>query len=143
ATSSPCSSLESDPSSSVRKHPYPLGTTPLVTQNAERQTLVCCSDYDQTRFAREEVNVPCITMHPGFAVVCLDVHVLRTAYYAYRQDYMEDAQQLHSKRFRYIANGKCIICWNREFLGRLSRIPIPSFVVNHIGQTFPNEHGLP
>ena len=33
------------------------------------------------------VSVECITEHPGFATVCLDVWVLQTAYYQYRQHY--------------------------------------------------------
>ena len=29
----------------------------------------------------------CITTHPGFEAVCLDVYVLQTAYYQYRQEH--------------------------------------------------------
>ena len=35
----------------------------------------------------EESTIQCITEHPGFATVCLDVWVLQTAYYQYRQHY--------------------------------------------------------
>ncbi|KAK3092992.1 hypothetical protein FSP39_009758, partial [Pinctada imbricata] len=32
-------------------------------------------------------DIQCITLHPGFSSVCLDRHVLKAAYHAYRQDY--------------------------------------------------------
>ena len=38
----------------------------------------------------EEAEIPellCITDHPGFHAVCLNVWTLQTAYYQYRQEY--------------------------------------------------------
>ena len=34
----------------------------------------------------EDPNISCITNQPGFLTVCLDVWVLQTAYYQYRQE---------------------------------------------------------
>ena len=33
------------------------------------------------------VVIQCITEHPGFATVCLDVYVLQTAYFQYHQQH--------------------------------------------------------
>ncbi len=35
----------------------------------------------------EDPTVTCITNHPGFETVCLDVWVLQTAYYQFRQEH--------------------------------------------------------
>ena len=54
---------------------------------------VCCHDYRQTLSTIGEAEFPidCITEHPGFSTVCLDVHVLRTAYQHWRQDLGDEA----------------------------------------------------
>lgn len=50
---------------------------------------VCCHDVRQIKQKVEglEEQVGCITAHPGFRTVCLDIYCLETAYYAYKQDY--------------------------------------------------------
>ena len=42
-----------------------------------------------------EVQMSCITEHPGFQSTCLDVWVLETAYYAYRQQHGTDSHRGH------------------------------------------------
>lgn len=59
---------------------------------------VCCKELERVATLMEEEDVQtCITDHPGFQSVCLDPWVLRTAYYAYRQQHGElqgqDARQ--------------------------------------------------
>ena len=55
---------------------------------------ICCSEIDQVRKKREgEVVVDCISIHPGFQTVCLDVWVLQTAYFNLRQHYGSNAPQ--------------------------------------------------
>lgn len=34
-----------------------------------------------------QIDLGCITAHPGFNSICLDVWVLQTAYYTYRQQH--------------------------------------------------------
>ncbi|XP_070202325.1 uncharacterized protein [Littorina saxatilis] len=50
---------------------------------------VCCHDVRQIKQKLEGLDdqVGCITAHPGFRTICLDVYCLETAYYAYKQDY--------------------------------------------------------
>ena len=36
-------------------------------------------------------GVCCITLHPGLESVCLDVWVLQTAFYSFRQEYGDNA----------------------------------------------------
>lgn len=50
---------------------------------------VCCQDIPQVFEKLNELSNPvqCITMHPGFNNVCLDVWVLQAASYSYIQQY--------------------------------------------------------
>ena len=48
---------------------------------------VCCEEIPQIQQKKENEEVSCITLHPGFASVCLDVWVLETAYYSLQQHY--------------------------------------------------------
>ena len=50
---------------------------------------LCCKELERIVEKMEEDNVTteCITLHPGFAVVCLNVWVLQAAYFNYRQQY--------------------------------------------------------
>ena len=54
---------------------------------------LCCKEIAQTSnmLTADGVNVGCITLHPGFAGVCLNPWVLQTAYFDYRQQYGENA----------------------------------------------------
>lgn len=53
----------------------------------------CCQEAQRivdkmTEFENSsEQELKCITQHPGFTSVCLDVHVLDTAYLQYKQQY--------------------------------------------------------
>ena len=58
---------------------------------------VCCHEIGQIWQKIEEqteVQMSGITEHPGFQSTCLDVWVLQTAYYAYRQQHGTDSQRL-------------------------------------------------
>jgi hypothetical protein len=50
---------------------------------------VCCCDIVEIERKKKllEISVKCITLHPGFYTVCLDMWVLQAAYYVYRQHY--------------------------------------------------------
>ena len=37
--------------------------------------------------ALDDSSIQCITEHPGFSSVCLNIWVLQTAYYQYQQHY--------------------------------------------------------
>ncbi|XP_070182410.1 uncharacterized protein [Littorina saxatilis] len=65
---------------------------------------VCCHDVRQIKQKVDglEEQVGCITAHPGFSTVCLDIYCLETAYYAYKQDYGRLHFDLHEK-YRYVA----------------------------------------
>ena len=57
---------------------------------------VCCMEIEQVwqkvLDQRPESHMRCVKEHPGFQSTCLDVWVLETAYYAYRQQYGTDNQ---------------------------------------------------
>ncbi|CAH3178351.1 unnamed protein product [Porites lobata] len=103
----------------------------------------CCHDIGQIWQKIEEqteVQMSCITEHPGFQSTCLDVWVLETAYYAYRQQHGTDSQRLGHEKFRYIAYRQLVrCCWG--YLCRKVRVALPSCAVNKIRQRFPADFG--
>ena len=54
---------------------------------------ICCAELKKIQEKKEAEEVHCITIHPGFQSVCLDVWVLQTAYFSLRQHYGNDAPQ--------------------------------------------------
>ena len=58
---------------------------------------ICCGEVDRVMNKMEEEELEgCITTHPGFQTVCLDRFVLQTAYFQYREQYGNMAQnQVH------------------------------------------------
>ncbi|XP_070189897.1 uncharacterized protein [Littorina saxatilis] len=99
---------------------------------------VCCHDVRQIKQKVEglEEQVGCITAHPGFRTVCLDIYCLETAYYAYKQDYGRLNFDLHEK-YRYVAYRQLVRwCWG--FLGKSIRVPLPACAVKTIRDTFPD-----
>ena len=54
---------------------------------------ICCGEVDRVavKIQESELKLPRITDHEGFAAVCLNVWVLQTAYYQYRQHYGSSA----------------------------------------------------
>ena len=48
---------------------------------------VCCQVIVELQQKCTDENVHCITDHPGFEPVCLNEHVLQTAYHQYRCQY--------------------------------------------------------
>eukprot|EP00105_Crassostrea_gigas_P005802 XP_011419520.1 PREDICTED: uncharacterized protein LOC105322480 [Crassostrea gigas] len=82
-------------------------------------------------------DLTCISRHPGFQTVCLDVYVLETAYYQYRSQY-GDLQNCINERNRYTAYRQLARwCWG--FLGKNVRVPLPSCAVAKIRETFSSE----
>lgn len=66
----------------------------MAMETAEES--ICCKEIEaisQKMADGVDVDCTCITMHPGFQSVCLDVWVLQTAYYSLRQHYGKDAPQ--------------------------------------------------
>lgn len=54
---------------------------------------ICCNEVQRVLDVKNEEDISCITQHPGFSPVCLDVHVLGVAYFQYRQEYGERPEQ--------------------------------------------------
>ena len=54
---------------------------------------VCCAEIQQIKDKCQEEDVSCITMHPGFDAVCLNIYVLQTAYHQYRYHYNNSAHK--------------------------------------------------
>ena len=78
-----------------------------------------------------------ITNHPVFLAVCINVYVLQTAWYQYKQQYHADGQEGPVyKRNRHKAYRQFLRwCW--VFLGREIRVVLPCCAVMCIWQHFP------
>ena len=79
----------------------------------------------------------CVTEHDGFQAVCLNVHVLETAYYGYRQDHGDHRDARPHKRYRYTAYRQ-FVRWCSGYIGKNIRVPLPSCVVNAIRRKYPS-----
>ncbi|XP_041349489.1 P2X purinoceptor 7-like [Gigantopelta aegis] len=106
---------------------------------------VCCqeitllSDRITSLADTHDMNVPCITQHPGFHTVCLDEWTLEAAYYSYRQGYRVEHPS-GPRRNRYVAYRQFVRwCWG--YLGKDVRVVLPSCVVTKIRNTFPSPDG--
>ena len=64
---------------------------------------LCCKEVDQISVVMQEFpDIACITDHPGFTTVCLDIYVLRTAYYSFRQHYNEELEDTPEYVYLYV-----------------------------------------
>ena len=52
---------------------------------------VCCIEIDEVSNKMSAEGISCITFHPGFKSVCLDIWVLQTAFYSFHQKYGDNA----------------------------------------------------
>ena len=50
---------------------------------------LCCCEVEQitTKMGEDRIDEQCITLHPGFDAVCLNIWVLQASYYNYHQHY--------------------------------------------------------
>lgn len=122
---------------------------------------LCCTEIDKIKAKinnANDVSVTCITQHPGFDAVCLNVWVLQAAYYQYKQEHGQASSPLslneyvtfmhvlidlthfyQSRKFRYIAYRQLTRwCWG--WLGRNIRVTLPACAVNKIRDTFPSDN---
>lgn len=105
----------------------------------------CCQEIDEVKRKNlEAVEIErldeapgCITNHPGFHAVCLNVWVLQTAWLQFKQQYGATAYEgAEHKRNRHIAYRQLVRwCWG--ILGRDIRVTLPSCAVCCIRAHFP------
>ncbi|XP_074647444.1 uncharacterized protein LOC141903255 [Tubulanus polymorphus] len=102
----------------------------------------CCNEKGPILARIEKYNdeydssIKCITCHPGFRSNCLDIWVLETAYYQYRQQYRAQVDGEINEKYRYVAYRQLVRwCWG--FLGEKNRVPLPACALEVICQTFP------
>ena len=55
---------------------------------------ICCCEIAQVVDKLEGTGAPCITEHEGFNAVCLNMWVLQTTYYQYKQQYGKHSKKL-------------------------------------------------
>ncbi|XP_060580322.1 P2X purinoceptor 7-like [Ruditapes philippinarum] len=99
----------------------------------------CCQSTNIVDGKAEAEGVPCITLHEGFQVNCLNIHVLETSYYEFVHDHgpREENQEIH-ELYRYLAYRR-FTRWVYGLLSKKCRRVIPACAVNAIRTQFPSE----
>ncbi|XP_037528557.1 P2X purinoceptor 7-like [Rhipicephalus sanguineus] len=107
----------------------------VVLDNFSEEECLCCREMGEPVAAAQPEG--CITEHPEFHLLCLNIAVLRVAYFELRarRDCMDE--DIH-KRYRYTAYRQ-FVRWLWGRLGRGHRFVLPSCVVAKIRGTFPTE----
>ncbi|XP_064469219.1 uncharacterized protein LOC135383847 [Ornithodoros turicata] len=99
---------------------------------------VCCKEVrDIVRKKTDEY--PCITLHPGFEPVCLNIHSIEVSYYWYMEKmpvYL-DKLAIH-EQYRRIAYGR-FARWIWHSMGQSMHKVVPSCVTTLIRTSMPNE----
>ena len=60
-----------------------------------KKECVCCCSIGEVVAKIEEIGAVCITECDGFDAVCLNLWVLQTAHYQYRQQYGKYKESIH------------------------------------------------
>ncbi|XP_077548037.1 P2X purinoceptor 7-like [Haemaphysalis longicornis] len=97
---------------------------------------VCCAEISRVAALVPEGS-KCITSHPGFEPICLNIHALQVAYYTLRQDRpaIVDAPDIHTYRY---TECRQFVRWVWVRLGQRHREVLPSCVVKEIRNAFPS-----
>ena len=117
---------------------------------ATAKKCICCFEIDEIMEKMSELSNPvgCITLHPGFSTVCLDVWVLQVAYFQYQQQYgrlrLSAYRPNHipfysfkTRKYRYTGYRQLVRwCWG--WLGKDVRVVLPSCDVTKIRRRFPS-----
>ena len=99
---------------------------------------LCCTEVKKVRVVVKQYHSRtgqtdwCVTDHPGFKSVCLDVWVLHTAYQQYRMDYSADLSMFpkeDNKKYSYTTYRQ-FTRWIWGCLGRKIRVILPSCAVH-------------
>ncbi|KAL8622338.1 hypothetical protein ACOMHN_043342 [Nucella lapillus] len=102
---------------------------PLVTDCCD--VIPCQPDMDSQ-------GPKCITEVAGFELVCLNPFVLETAYLQFRQEHDVDLDTTQAEKYRYTGYRQTVR-WCYKFLGRSTRVPLPSCVVSRIRTEYPSD----
>ena len=105
---------------------------------------VCCQEIPEMISLNEEAVIleklkdplVCMTDNPGFWAVCLNLWVLRTAWYQYKQQYDNSYEGPEHQKNRHLAYRQLArLGWG--ILGRHVRVVLPSCAVSCIRAHFP------
>ncbi|XP_068180794.1 P2X purinoceptor 7-like [Antennarius striatus] len=100
---------------------------------------ICCLEIPQVRSRLQEVDeVLCMTQHPGFHPVCLNVYTLQMAGHVLRAEYGPPRLKRKHRWCRHLAY-RTFAGWCWGYLGRRIRVIIPACVVLCIRRKFPED----
>lgn len=99
----------------------------------------CCRESPKLAALAAQAGVSCVTNHPGFAPVSLNVYVLDLTYNQYKHLYGDIDMPMHKRR-RHLAY-RNVVMWAWGRLGKRNRVPLPSCVLDTIRREFPAPDG--
>lgn len=98
---------------------------------------ICCQSISKVKDkCGSEPKKDCIIDVDGFQEVCLNVHVLETAWKIYKEQYRNPYEGPGHKRMRHVAYRQ-FVYWIWRHMGRKKRTIFPSCVVAKIRNSFP------
>ncbi|XP_055863255.1 P2X purinoceptor 7-like [Biomphalaria glabrata] len=106
---------------------------------AKKEEKKCC--YDESTISKKMSihNIGCITNHPDFYSVCLNLAVLEVAFYQYSEENATNHKDVDiHRKYRYVAYRQ-FARWIFHRLGRKRRVILPACVVKQIRDKFPSE----
>nr|XP_037270088.1 uncharacterized protein LOC119161622 [Rhipicephalus microplus] len=100
---------------------------------------VCCREVSEVA-AHVPEGAKCITSHPSFEPVCLNIYALQQLPKVKNLVfiYVKTNKALHVQQYRYTAYRQ-FVRWIWVWLGRRNRKVLPSCVVKEIRNAFPSE----
>ncbi|XP_049432942.1 P2X purinoceptor 7-like isoform X2 [Epinephelus fuscoguttatus] len=112
-----------------------------ITMPTEEQN-VCCKELNavQNRCGELPEEPRCMTLHPGLEPVCLNPYSLQNALNVYQADHGPLDVKERAARARYLAY-RSFVSWCWGYLGKNSRVVIPSCVVRRSHEEYPDEDG--
>ncbi|XP_063077434.1 uncharacterized protein LOC134467491 [Engraulis encrasicolus] len=116
------------------------GNCKLMKKESEN---ICCQEIPQLTQRLGELANPvpgCMTDHPGFHPVCLNVYNLQRAFNAFRYHHGRLRIRSLKRRYKFLARWSLVTwCWGLQ--GREIRVGIPSCVALRIRREFPLVQG--
>ncbi|XP_040064849.1 P2X purinoceptor 7-like [Ixodes scapularis] len=106
-----------------------------ILENGTEGECICCREMG-TALTRVQ-PAGCITEHPEFSMLCLNIPVLRLLYFELRGLGYPMHDDIH-RRYRYTAY-RVFVRWLWRRLGKGNRMILPACVVCRIREEFPSE----
>lgn len=98
---------------------------------------ICCKEIKKVneKIGNEQ---QCLINHSGFKKVCLDLNILQTAYFGYKQEFGDDKNTDINVRY-YNTSRRQLARWCYGHVDKEIKSPLPSCAVKRIKDEFPTK----